>query len=359
MDPGRITWTPRQTEVLDLIAQGKTNGEIAAVLGITVDGVKFHVSEILNKLGASSREEAAAYWQDHRPTPTRRLMGALAVLATGRGAAIAAMMVVAAGVGALAFAVMARQGDAGIDPDGADAESHSTATAVASPIPDPTQLPLTDIATLAEMLRDSAVGSVVEAFGSGDVDRVVGVIDWRPYLCSEGQTNGGHGGAVPLCSAEGVPPGSEVPVVESHDGVLWLMSERWLRSALDVLLRDGNSTSLELIAIGWDGNYLLVYSLAEGRALPEELRHGEDPQGWIVVTVRASGSRPVISVVLSPADQTPLRLLNLSFEPPTVLAISDAFLEFEAEMARQFEEAVEAFAPTVAARMTEAASTGN
>jgi DNA-binding CsgD family transcriptional regulator len=53
----------RQREVLGLIAAGKTNGEIAAALGMTLDGAKWNVSEILSKLGVASREEAAAYWR--------------------------------------------------------------------------------------------------------------------------------------------------------------------------------------------------------------------------------------------------------------------------------------------------------
>jgi DNA-binding CsgD family transcriptional regulator len=53
----------RQRDVLGLIAAGKTNGEIAAALGITLDGAKWNVSEILSKLGVASREEAAAYWR--------------------------------------------------------------------------------------------------------------------------------------------------------------------------------------------------------------------------------------------------------------------------------------------------------
>lgn len=40
-----------------------TNGQIATELGITLDGVKFHVSEILSKLDVGSREEAVAVWR--------------------------------------------------------------------------------------------------------------------------------------------------------------------------------------------------------------------------------------------------------------------------------------------------------
>lgn len=56
-------WTLRQREVLRLIADGKTNTEIARELGLSLGGVKWHVSEILSKLNAESREEAAEYWR--------------------------------------------------------------------------------------------------------------------------------------------------------------------------------------------------------------------------------------------------------------------------------------------------------
>ncbi|MBS1911496.1 MAG: response regulator transcription factor [Bacteroidetes bacterium] len=52
--------TDRETEVLRLIALGRSNKEIAAALGITERTVKFHVSSILSKLGAANRTEAVA-----------------------------------------------------------------------------------------------------------------------------------------------------------------------------------------------------------------------------------------------------------------------------------------------------------
>ncbi len=58
-------WTPRQRQVLDLLVRGRTNGEIAAELGISLDGAKWHVSEIITCLGVDSRDEAAEYWR-HR-----------------------------------------------------------------------------------------------------------------------------------------------------------------------------------------------------------------------------------------------------------------------------------------------------
>jgi DNA-binding NarL/FixJ family response regulator len=50
--------TDREMEVLALLAQGKTNKEIAAALVISERTVKFHVGSILGKLGAGNRTEA-------------------------------------------------------------------------------------------------------------------------------------------------------------------------------------------------------------------------------------------------------------------------------------------------------------
>ena len=52
--------TPREQEVLQLLAQGLSNKLIAARLGISDHTVKFHVNAILGKLGAQSRTEALA-----------------------------------------------------------------------------------------------------------------------------------------------------------------------------------------------------------------------------------------------------------------------------------------------------------
>ncbi|MGD2077027.1 MAG: response regulator transcription factor [Chloroflexota bacterium] len=50
--------TPRESEVLQLLAHGKTNKEIATELVISERTVKFHISSILAKLGATNRTEA-------------------------------------------------------------------------------------------------------------------------------------------------------------------------------------------------------------------------------------------------------------------------------------------------------------
>ena len=52
--------TAREAEVLGLLAQGRSNGEIGRALFISTKTASVHVSNILAKLGASSRGEAVA-----------------------------------------------------------------------------------------------------------------------------------------------------------------------------------------------------------------------------------------------------------------------------------------------------------
>jgi two-component system nitrate/nitrite response regulator NarL len=53
-----LTLTPRETEVLDLMAEGLSNKLIADQLKISEHTAKFHVNAILSKLGAGTRTEA-------------------------------------------------------------------------------------------------------------------------------------------------------------------------------------------------------------------------------------------------------------------------------------------------------------
>jgi DNA-binding CsgD family transcriptional regulator len=62
--------TPREAEILNLLARGYTNREIAATLVISVKTVSVHVSHILRKLGAPNRLEAAAIVHRLAPSPT-------------------------------------------------------------------------------------------------------------------------------------------------------------------------------------------------------------------------------------------------------------------------------------------------
>src|SRR6185437_12432484 len=62
--------TPREAQVLNLLARGYTNREIAAALVISVKTVSVHVSHILRKLGAPNRLEAAATISRLAPPPS-------------------------------------------------------------------------------------------------------------------------------------------------------------------------------------------------------------------------------------------------------------------------------------------------
>jgi DNA-binding CsgD family transcriptional regulator len=99
--------TPREWEVLELLRRGLSNGQIADRLGIRERTAKFHVSEILGKLGVESREEAATWCPEERKRswsvafqwPVKwsiaaKIAGATFVVAT------------AAGIGVLAWGVL-------------------------------------------------------------------------------------------------------------------------------------------------------------------------------------------------------------------------------------------------------------
>jgi DNA-binding NarL/FixJ family response regulator len=56
--PGTEALTAREVEVLELLGKGLTNAELGQALGISAHTAKFHVAQILAKLGAASRAEA-------------------------------------------------------------------------------------------------------------------------------------------------------------------------------------------------------------------------------------------------------------------------------------------------------------
>ena len=57
-DTGGAPLTPRELEVLRMMADGAANKEIAWKLAISEHTVKFHVASVMGKLNASSRTEA-------------------------------------------------------------------------------------------------------------------------------------------------------------------------------------------------------------------------------------------------------------------------------------------------------------
>jgi DNA-binding CsgD family transcriptional regulator len=60
-EPADIELTPRELDVLVLLAEGASNKAIARRLGISVHTAKFHVGSILDKLDATGRTDAVAH----------------------------------------------------------------------------------------------------------------------------------------------------------------------------------------------------------------------------------------------------------------------------------------------------------
>lgn len=65
IEPAQPGLTDRERDILALMVEGKSNGEIAERLFVSQSTVKFHVSNILSKLGVSGRTEAVAIAVKH------------------------------------------------------------------------------------------------------------------------------------------------------------------------------------------------------------------------------------------------------------------------------------------------------
>lgn len=98
--------TPAEERVLQFIRKGHTNGEIAERLGVSLDAVKYHVSNMLGKLELRSREELAG-WRPQR-NPLARLWGAIPLaVKLGAGGAVATAVAGSAVLSALSPAAKA------------------------------------------------------------------------------------------------------------------------------------------------------------------------------------------------------------------------------------------------------------
>jgi DNA-binding CsgD family transcriptional regulator len=141
-----LNWAPRQREVLKLIAAGRTNAEIAGELAVTLPGAKWHVSEVLTKLGVASREEAGEYWRERSRLAkrARRSLQGLTALLSGK--------VLIGGAAAAGVAGMAVGGAMILRPlRGSEAGSSSTARSSAAAIQTPIATPPLYGAALGEV----------------------------------------------------------------------------------------------------------------------------------------------------------------------------------------------------------------
>lgn len=105
----RGTITRRQMEILALIAQGRTNAEIAAHFGLSLSGAKYHVSEILSTLQVDTREEAADWWRRENGLASRlrRLSAGLTGVGLARWATAAGVVGAVGALAVLALVVLA------------------------------------------------------------------------------------------------------------------------------------------------------------------------------------------------------------------------------------------------------------
>ena len=69
-DPGL---TRRELEILQLVAEGHSNAQLARMLWVTEQTVKFHLSNIYRKLDVANRTEASRWAQLHNLLPGRAL----------------------------------------------------------------------------------------------------------------------------------------------------------------------------------------------------------------------------------------------------------------------------------------------
>lgn len=89
--------TERQREVARLVAEDFTNLEIAERLGITLDGAKYHVSELLTRLGLERRRQIADWYRQDAGAEGHRGLRALGapwlVWSVGAGSVAVAALV--------------------------------------------------------------------------------------------------------------------------------------------------------------------------------------------------------------------------------------------------------------------------
>jgi len=177
-----VELTERQRQVLRLIAAGKTNAEIGEALSISLDGAKWHVSEILARLDVATREEAAEWWRER---PLARLGGTLHALLPGAGwlkAGAATVALVTLSAATIVVLVALRQGGASEPPPS------TRATPTHIPTPSPAAIPseaagrtpsaTTNLPTWSQQLP-ALVQRVAEAVTAGDRSAILELLHFR------------------------------------------------------------------------------------------------------------------------------------------------------------------------------------
>ena len=63
MDPGESRFSPREAEIVELVAQGQRTREIAILLSLSPNTVKTHLKDIFRKCRVRNRTELAGWWR--------------------------------------------------------------------------------------------------------------------------------------------------------------------------------------------------------------------------------------------------------------------------------------------------------
>jgi DNA-binding CsgD family transcriptional regulator len=230
--------TERQREVARLVAEGLDNPSIAAELGISLAGAKYHVSELLGRLDLGSREEIGDWYRQQKtPHGGRRRLGGLGwLLGAASGAA-------AGGVAAVAI-VFGSGGDDGAPTVGALNEAAEGGGFVAAAAP-----------VSGARLQFAATG-----LGDGRVLVTGGILDGRTALPAEV-----YDPATGLFTRSGMP----LTQRQAHEAVLLADGRVLLVGGFTATLGgSGSAEALETTEL-WDpttGEFEAGPSMAEGRS---------------------------------------------------------------------------------------------
>lgn len=305
--------TPRQREVIELLARGYTNPQIGEALGISLDGAKWHVAEIMSRLGASSREEAASQWRQYNRWPARMQRAARVLLPVAMWARWATA---AAGVGvvsAIAIVIVVAMSSGSGDPARArNGPRGNLGTPAAS------SSPSSDTSIESAVTRLDAINpqwsQFIHAVDSNDVDSVLGFMGWQQHPCTPSQNRIGDS---PECSALGLANGSttlmfpagsaplptgKVDPAQVFEDVSWNVRSG-LRATFQTLL-DNRHPSLDLVAVGSDGRAYISFALDRA----------PDASGFVVQGVTfqmESTTTPTAAIYSETGNQdTPLSDIN-------------------------------------------------
>jgi DNA-binding CsgD family transcriptional regulator len=232
--------TAAQRRVLDELVAGGTNAQIAQRLGISEDGVKWHLSELRDETGTADRRELARWWEEQRSRPGVNLLlpfGALWRFATRNAVAtavVAGTVVVSLAVGWFAYDSL--RGDDDTPVAGAVPVRTPERAAVVPFVPTPTPTP-------------APTGALLFDVETGESEILPGDFLSRRWLDTQAMTFAvlsskptvvdAEGNATQISDSSGV---GVLPDTDHHRVVIW----GWESGLLQVI----DTETLDVVATG-------------------------------------------------------------------------------------------------------------